>query len=127
MAVKEPTPGTIGTVIGVGSLLEGTLEIDHGIQVDGVFRGRVTTPTTLLVSAGGELVSEIIEVGSAVIHGQVTGTIRARHWVHFGATARMRGRVETPRLIVDEGAMIEVPPQTRAQTQVKATRTVAQS
>lgn len=69
----------------------------------------MTTPTTLLVNEGGELESDVVEVGSAEIHGTVTGTIRASRWVRFGATARMRGRVETPRLIVDEGAMIEVP------------------
>lgn len=99
----------IRTIIGHGSLLEGTLKIDHGIQVDGVFRGQVTTPTALLVTDGGQLESEVIEVGNAEIHGTVIGTIRAREWVHFGPTARMQGSVETPRLIVEEGAMIEVP------------------
>ena len=48
-------PGNFGTVIGQGSLLEGTLLIDHGIRVDGTFRGRVTTPPALLVNAGGEV------------------------------------------------------------------------
>jgi|SaaInlStandDraft_7_1057024.scaffolds.fasta_scaffold112095_2 cytoskeletal protein CcmA (bactofilin family) len=97
----------IRTVIGHGSLLEGSLEMDHGIQVNGTFRGRVTTTTLLHVSDGGELESDVIEVARADIHGTVTGTICAREWVRFGATARMRGRVETPRLIVEEGAMIE--------------------
>ena len=106
----------VRTIIGHGSLLEGSLEIDHGIQVDGIFRGQVTTPTSLLVSDGGELESNIIEVGSAEIHGTVIGTIRAREWIHFGPTARMRGSVETPHLIVEEGAMIEVPEATVLRT-----------
>jgi cytoskeletal protein CcmA (bactofilin family) len=71
-------PGNFGTVIGQGSLLEGTLLIDHGIRVDGTFRGRVTTPTALLVNDGGEVESDLVEVGAAEIHGTVVGTIRAR-------------------------------------------------
>ncbi len=98
--------GAFHTVIGQGSLLKGTLEINHGIQVDGVFRGRVTTPTALLVNDGGEVVADVVEVGSAEIHGIVNGTIRARDWVRIGATGRIRGGVETPRLIVEEGASI---------------------
>ena len=99
-------PSNFGTVIGQGSLLEGTLLIDHGIRVDGTFRGRVTTPTALLVNDGGEVESDLVAVGTAEIHGTVVGTIRARHWVRIGATARLNGSIETPRLIVEEGAMI---------------------
>ncbi|MEE2832347.1 MAG: polymer-forming cytoskeletal protein [Candidatus Latescibacterota bacterium] len=73
-------PGNFGTVIGQGSLLEGTLLI--------------------------EVESDLVEVGTAEIHGTVVGTIRARHWVRIGATARLNGSIETPRLIVEEGAMI---------------------
>jgi len=93
----------VRTVIGQGSVLEGTLKVNHGIQVDGIFRGSVSTPTSLLVSDGGEVEAEVVEVGTAEIHGTVIGTIRARNWVRFGATARIRGSVETPRLIVEEG------------------------
>ena len=89
----------VRTVIGQGSVLEGTLKVNHGIQVDGIFRGSVSTPISLLVSDGGEVEAEVVEVGTAEIHG----TIRARNWVRFGATARIRGSVETPRLIVEEG------------------------
>ena len=73
-------PGNFGTVIGQGSLLEGTLLI--------------------------EVESDLVAVGTAEIHGTVVGTIRARHWVRIGATARLNGSIETPRLIVEEGAMI---------------------
>lgn len=95
------------TVIGKGSVVEGHLEINHGIRVDGTFRGQATRPTTLIVSEGGILESEVIDVARAEIHGVVTGDIRASELVLFGATARVRGQVQTPRLIVEEGATFE--------------------
>lgn len=108
-----------GTIIGAGTEMVGTLEIDHAIRVEGTFRGRVTTATMLHVSEGGRVESEdILDVGSAEIHGAVSGTIRAREFVHFGPTARVRGLVETPRLIVEEGAMIDIVPADRAEDSV---------
>jgi cytoskeletal protein CcmA (bactofilin family) len=97
------------TVIGHGSLMEGTLAVEHPIHVEGTFRGQLKTPTSLVVGEAGELESDDLDVGEAVIHGKVTGRVKASGKVHLGATAILQGSVETLRLIVEEGAQLLQP------------------
>lgn len=96
------------TVIGSGSLMEGTLEIDHSIRVYGVFRGHVVGLSRLVVGDGGEVEVDVLVVGDAEIHGKVTGRVQASHSVRLGATAQLHGTIETPHLIVEEGARLVI-------------------
>jgi len=99
-------PGNFGTVIGQGSLLEGTLLIDHGIRVDGTFRGRVTTPTDVAGQRRRRGGVRPCRGGSRRDTWHRGRDDSRPHWVRIGATARLNGSIETPRLIVEEGAMI---------------------
>ena len=92
------------TVIGSGSIVEGVMDIESRLQVDGQLRGRLTTPDRLVVGEEGSIVAESIEVGEAIINGRVMARLRATDRGHLTATARFRGTVETPHLVIEEGA-----------------------
>lgn len=100
-------PGVQGTqtIIGPGAELEGTFNLQDSIRVDGLVRGRLTTPRFLVVGPQGEIESELIEVGEARIEGKVSGRVRASGQVYLAAGAVFQGAVETPRLVVEEGAV----------------------
>ena len=98
------------TVIGTGSRMDGTLQVEHTIYVDGVLCGELRTPTLLVVGEGGQVTSRELDVGEAEIYGRVTGHLRARRSVRLGANSCLEGSVETPRLVIEEGAHLIVTP-----------------
>jgi len=105
-ARREPRGGGAGhTVIGLGTVLEGVLEMEHSLRIEGVVKGERVASTSLVVSSQGELEAGLIEVGEAVISGRVTGKLRARVRVYLSAGAVFHGSVETPQLVVEEGAV----------------------
>jgi len=96
------------TVIGRGALLDGTFELENGLRIEGVLRGKRLSTQDVLVVKGGEVTSETIEVGEAIIDGTVVGALTAQRQVHMAAGARFRGRLVTPRLVLEAGAeMVE--------------------
>ena len=92
------------TVIGTGSTVEGVMEIESRLHVDGTLRGRLTTPDRLVVGEEGSIIADSVEVGEAVINGRVMARLKAVTRVHLTATARFRGTVEPPFLVIEEGA-----------------------
>ena len=104
---KENT--TSDTVIGKGAVLRGELEIESNLNVEGILSGdRLATQEVMVVAVGGEVEAKSIEVGQAHIKGKVLGVIKAREQVHISAGAVLEGRVETPRLILEEGAILKI-------------------
>jgi cytoskeletal protein CcmA (bactofilin family) len=80
---------------------EGTLWVESYIACE------VRSETgTLVVSATGE-VSADIEVGEAIIDGQVHGNIRATNRVELQSHARVFGDIESPAVAILPGAIFE--------------------
>jgi cytoskeletal protein CcmA (bactofilin family) len=71
---------------------------------------------SLIVSAGG-VVEANIEVASAKINGTVNGDIIATGRIEFGRSARVSGNIQTPALVIEDGAIFEG--SCRMQTQPK--------
>ena len=106
-AGREPKEGTAAgyTVIGRGTVLEGVLKMEHSLRIEGVVKGESVASSSLVVSAQGELEAGLIEVGEAMISGRVSGKLRARVRVYLSAGAVFHGSVETPQLVIEEGAV----------------------
>ena len=96
------------TVIGQGSSMVGILEVGHTVHVEGSFRGTLRTPARLDVGEEGLVEAERLEVGEAIVRGRVSGHLQATRTIHFTATAAFRGSVHTPRLVIEEGARLDV-------------------
>lgn len=86
----------------------GTLEVSNTIQVVGSFRGTLRTPARLEVCEDGLVEAEELTVGEALVRGRVSGHLCATRQIHFAATATFRGSVQTPKLIIEEGARLDV-------------------
>ncbi len=101
-------PDESATIIGQGSSMVGTLEVGNTIHVQGSFRGTLRTSERLEVGEEGLVEAEHLEVGEAIVRGRVSGHVRATRQIHFTSTAAFRGSVFTPRLIIEEGARLDV-------------------
>ncbi|MBT4097338.1 MAG: polymer-forming cytoskeletal protein [Gemmatimonadetes bacterium] len=105
---EETTRSESATVIGQGSSMVGTLEVGNTVHVEGSFRGTLRTPERLEVGEEGLVEAEQLEVGEAIVRGRVSGHLQASREIHFTSTAAFRGSVKTPKLVIEEGARLDV-------------------
>lgn len=102
--IKE---GRLSGFVGHGTTLTGETEFHAMLRVDGHLIGTVSSDTgTLIIGTNGQVDANIL-VAAAMINGTVNGDILATEKLHLGRTARVMGNIQSPRLIVEEGAVLE--------------------
>lgn len=102
--IKE---GRLSGFVGHGTTLTGETEFSAMYRVDGHLIGTVSSETgTLIIGTNGQVDANIL-VAAAMINGTVNGDILATEKLHLGRTARVLGNIQSPRLIVEEGAILE--------------------
>lgn len=92
--------------IGKGMRFEGKLSFDGTVRIDGHFKGEINADGVVFVGEGA-LVEGDINVGGAVISGEVTGMVNAQKRVELQAPAVMTGDIKTPTLLIGEGVIFE--------------------
>ena len=114
---RDLREGVVSGFVGAGTVVSGDAEFKGMLRIDGRFTGRVRSEKgSLIVSAGG-VVEANIEVASAKINGTVRGDIIATGRIEFGRSARVYGNIQTPALVIEDGAIFEG--SCRMQTQPK--------
>lgn len=102
--IKE---GTLSGFVGGGTMVTGEANFKAMMRVDGHLSGRISsTSGTLIVGANGK-VDANIEVAVAVIHGTINGDIIASQRLELGRAAKVNGNIQTPSLIIEQGAVFE--------------------
>ena len=96
----------VTAVIDNGCEFEGKLCFHGTVRINGVFRGEIYTPDTLIVGEGAR-VQGLIDAGTVIVSGEVSGQIRAKHRVEVHQPAIFKGDILTPSLKVDEGVIFE--------------------
>ena len=104
---REIKDGSLSGFVGSGTVITGEASFKSMLRVDGRFSGRITsTSGTLIVGAGGQ-VDANIEVAVANIHGVVNGDIIASDRIELGRAAKLTGNIQTPSLVIEQGAVFE--------------------
>ena len=102
--IKE---GNLSGFVGNGTTLTGEANFKGMLRVDGTLSGRVSSADgTLIVSTGGQ-VDANVEVSVAQIYGTVNGDITATKRIELGRVAKVTGNIQTPALIIEQGAIFE--------------------
>jgi cytoskeletal protein CcmA (bactofilin family) len=102
--IKE---GILTGFVGNGTVLTGEATFRGMLRIDGHLSGSIRSHDgTLLVGAGGQ-VDASIEVAVATIHGTVNGDIIATKRIEIGRTSRVVGNIQTPTLVIEQGAIFE--------------------
>ena len=89
-----------------GCTIRGELEFNNYFRVDGRIEGTVKSKAELVVGEGGVVEGEL-EVARCVIGGEVRGTISAAEQVLLHATAKVWAKINTPALVMEDGAFLE--------------------
>jgi len=104
---RDLREGVVSGFVGGGTVVSGDAEFKGMLRIDGRFTGRVRSEKgSLIVSAGG-VVEANVEVASAKINGTVNGDIVATERIELGRSARVSGNIQTPALVIEEGAVFE--------------------
>jgi len=102
--IKE---GRLSGFVGHGTTLTGETQFHAMLRVDGHLIGTVSSEAgTLIIGTNGQVDANIV-VAAAMINGTVNGDIVATEKLQLGRTARVMGNIHSPRLIVEEGAILE--------------------
>lgn len=94
---------TLNTIIGRGTLFEGTMKVENSVRIDGVFKGELSCSGSLTISQAGEAYAQL-EGKDIYINGVVRGTVRAEK-VRLDSQARFIGDIHAGTLAVSEGAI----------------------
>jgi len=104
---REFKDGNLSGFVGSGTVVTGEANFKALMRVDGHLSGRITsTSGTLIVGANGK-VDANIEVAVATIQGTVNGDIIASQRLEIGRAGKVNGNIQTPSLIIEQGALFE--------------------
>jgi cytoskeletal protein CcmA (bactofilin family) len=102
--IKE---GTLSGFVGGGTDVTGEANFKAMMRVDGHFSGRISSTSGTLIVGNNGTVDANIEVAVAVIHGTINGDIIATQRLELGRAAKVHGNIQTPSLIIEQGAIFE--------------------
>jgi len=98
--------GVTSAFLGKGSKITGKIVLDGPGRIEGQVEGEIASQETLTIGEGAVVNAKI--TGTAVIvHGEVTGDIIARTRLELRAPSRVRGNIQAPTLVIQEGASFE--------------------
>lgn len=104
---REIKDGTMSGFVGGGTTLSGEAVFKGMLRVDGHLTGQIKSDEgTLIVSSGGR-VDANVNVAVAKINGIINGDIVARERLELGRAAQVSGDIQTPVLMIEQGAIFE--------------------
>ena len=104
---RDIKDGVLSGYVGNGTVLTGEATFKAMLRVDGHLSGSVSSESgTLIVGNNGQVDADI-KVAVATIHGAVNGDIVASQRLELGRAARVNGNIQTPSLVIEQGAVFE--------------------
>ena len=95
----------INSIVGEGTTFHGELRLNGLLRVDGDFSGTIRTSGKVLIGKSGRAECTI-RANTVVIGGIVRGNIYAEEKVIVLSTGMMIGNIHSPRLIAEEGVIL---------------------
>ena len=95
----------INSMVGEGTRLSGDLDLNGLLRIDGDFSGTIRTRGKVLVGRNGRAVCTVY-AGTVVVGGLVRGNLFATERIVILSTGMVIGNINTPRLIVEEGVVL---------------------
>jgi cytoskeletal protein CcmA (bactofilin family) len=102
--MRSEESGKLSTVIAKGTKINGNIDMEGSIRVDGYIKGKVKSSETLTVGKTGVVEGEV-EVKEAVVGGQIKGNLAASQRVELENKASILGDVNTRIFVIKEGGM----------------------
>ena len=98
--------GDLNGFLDRGSAFRGELEFEDTMRIDGKFNGKIQSKNELIVGESAHIDGDI-HVGRIAISGTVVGKIVADQRVEIHRNGKVYSDVDTPALIIEEGAIFQ--------------------
>lgn len=92
------------TVVGPSVKIQGDLNSEGNIRIEGQVIGTVKTSQSVLVGEGAKIAADVI-AGNAVVSGEVQGNLKISSSLILQSTAKINGDIACSILRVEDGAM----------------------
>ena len=96
----------INAFMGMGTNYRGKLEFKGTVRIDGEFEGEIESEGTLIIGSEARVKGDV-NVGQLVLSGSLEGVLNAQTKVTVYKQARLNGKITTPVLLVEEGAIVK--------------------
>jgi len=90
-----------------GTNVEGTLQADKDIRIDGTLKGTLHCKGKVIIGPTGYIVGDVT-CENAVIEGRFEGILIVGDVLHVKETAKIEGDVSTQKLVVQPGSIFNV-------------------
>lgn len=98
-------PESVISIVGPGMKIVGDCETDGTLRIEGAIQGAIRAGKAVVIGKEGLVIGDI-HTQDAVVSGRVEGSVTAESRLELQATCRIDGEVSTPRLQLEEGAVL---------------------
>jgi cytoskeletal protein CcmA (bactofilin family) len=102
---KEKRADRISTFIGADASIDGTIEFNGTIRVDGRVKGKIVSNGGTVVVGEKAAVDAHLDVNVAVVMGEVNGTIEAKERIEVYPPGRVGGDIQAPVISIEPGGL----------------------
>ena len=102
---KTKEPEKINTFFGAGTSIEGTIEFNNTVRLDGNVKGKIHGNQGTVIIGEKAVVNAEIIVDVAIIMGEVNGTIHAKKKIEVYPPGRVVGDIQAPVVLIESGVV----------------------
>jgi cytoskeletal protein CcmA (bactofilin family) len=102
---KEKKPNSISTILGLGSRVEGSIEFQNTMRLDGNVNGKIYSNSGTVIIGEKAVVDAEIIVDVAIIMGEVNGVINASERIEIYPPGRVVGDIQAPAVLIEAGVI----------------------
>ncbi len=96
---------SISTFLGSQASVDGTIEFQGTIRLDGSVKGKIKSNGGTVIVGEKAVVDAEVYVGTAIIMGEVRGTINAEERIEVYPPGRVVGDIQAPVISIEEGGL----------------------
>lgn len=101
--LNEDLNGPAETVVGPSVKIQGDLNSEGNIKIEGQVSGKVKTSQSVFVISGAKIAADVL-AGNAIIGGEIQGNIKIEGHLILQSTAKISGDITCGILRVEDGA-----------------------
>ncbi|MBD3380828.1 MAG: polymer-forming cytoskeletal protein [candidate division Zixibacteria bacterium] len=95
----------VNTIIGKGARIDGMVEIQGHLRIDGYVKGTVKCDEALTIGPQGKVEADV-NTKTVVVSGEIKGNITADERLELQAKSVVTGDIRTKSLVVEQGAIL---------------------
>ncbi|MBW1835464.1 MAG: polymer-forming cytoskeletal protein [Deltaproteobacteria bacterium] len=100
---EKRSDSSVTTFLGSDARIEGTIEFDGAIRLDGKVEGKIKSRGGTVIVGEKAVINADINVGVAIIMGRVNGVVKADNRIEISPPGCVEGDIQAPVISIDAG------------------------